>query len=63
MDSLISPADLHDLLARAQPVTLVDVRPREAFLSGHIPGAVSIPRAELERRLGDIPPGRPVVTY
>lgn len=63
MEGLIRPDELHRLLGQGQPLTVVDVRPRESYLEGHIPGAVSIPRAELEERLGDIPRGRPVVTY
>ncbi len=63
MEGLISPAELHRLLGQGQPLTVVDVRPRELYLQAHIPGAVSIPRDELEERLDDIPRGRPVVTY
>jgi len=44
-------------------VVLVDVRPREEFDAGHIEGAHSIPLAELERRIAELPPGREVVAY
>jgi rhodanese-related sulfurtransferase len=44
-------------------VVLVDVRPREEFAAGHIEGARSIPLAELERRLAELPPDREVVAY
>lgn len=63
MAKLISPAELHDLLVRKAPVTVVDVRPRKAFLEGHIAGAVSIPRAEIKERLGEVPKSGPVFTY
>jgi rhodanese-related sulfurtransferase len=53
------------LLARAKAgeVTVLDVRPAEEFRFGHIAGALSIPVAELEQRLGELPPRRDVVAY
>lgn len=42
---------------------LVDVRPEEEFAAGHIEGARSIPIAELERRLEELPADREVVAY
>ena len=42
---------------------LVDVRPSEEFEAGHIEGARSIPLAELERRLAELPPDREIVAY
>jgi ArsR family transcriptional regulator len=44
-------------------VVLVDVRPPEEFAAGHIEGARSIPLAELERRLAELPADREVVAY
>ena len=44
-------------------VTVLDVRPREEFEAGHVPGAVSIPLRELEERLGSLEHGRDVVAY
>jgi rhodanese-related sulfurtransferase/DNA-binding transcriptional ArsR family regulator len=44
-------------------VTLLDVRPTDEFDHGHLPGAVSIPLAELQNRLAGLPPGREVVAY
>jgi ArsR family transcriptional regulator len=44
-------------------VTVVDVRPREEYAAGHIPGALSVPLGELEGRLGEIPADREVVAY
>jgi rhodanese-related sulfurtransferase len=38
-----------------------DVRPADEFAPGHVPGAVSIPPAELEARLSEVPSGREVV--
>lgn len=44
-------------------VTVVDVRPPEEYQSGHLPGALSIPMSELERRLSELPIDRKVVAY
>lgn len=44
-------------------VTVLDVRPVEEFQAGHLPGARSIPVAELERRLGELPADREIVAY
>lgn len=48
---------------RAGDVTLIDVRPREEYAAGHLPGAISVPLAELEARLRDLPASREVVAY
>ena len=50
-------------LMRAGDVTVLDVRPAEEYLAGHIPGALSVPVPELRRRLRDIPKGREVIAY
>jgi rhodanese-related sulfurtransferase/predicted transcriptional regulator len=54
-----------DLLARlaSGDVVLVDARPPEEFAAGHIEGARSIPLAELERRLAELPADREIVAY
>jgi rhodanese-related sulfurtransferase len=39
------------------------VRPPAEYAAGHIEGARSIPLAELERRLGELPPDREVIAY
>jgi rhodanese-related sulfurtransferase/DNA-binding HxlR family transcriptional regulator len=48
---------------RRGDVVLVDVRPEEEYEAGHIEGARSIPLAELERRLAELPPDAEVVAY
>lgn len=42
---------------------LIDVRPAEEYAAGHIDGARSIPLAELERRLAELPDDREIVAY
>lgn len=49
---------LHDGL-----VTVLDVRPEDEFAVGHLPGALNIPLAELERRLEELPVDREVIAY
>ena len=48
---------------RAGDVTLIDVRPREEYLAGHIPGALSVPLADLPLRRVDLPAERDIVAY
>lgn len=63
-DSL-EPVSAQDLLARVRrgEVTVLDVRPREEFAAGHLPGAINIPLNELEARLGEFSPDQVVVAY
>jgi len=63
-DSL-EPLALAELrrLVRSGEVTVLDVRPPEEYVAGHIPGARSIPIADLKRRLRELPRGREVVAY
>ena len=44
-------------------VLVLDVRPVEEFNAGHIPGAVSVPVAELAQRLDELPRNRDVIAY
>jgi rhodanese-related sulfurtransferase len=57
--------DSEELAARLErgDVVLVDVRPPEEYAAGHIEGAISVPLAELERRLGELPGDREVIAY
>jgi rhodanese-related sulfurtransferase/DNA-binding HxlR family transcriptional regulator len=48
---------------RRGDVVLIDVRPAEEFEAGHIEGARSIPIAELEDRLAELPAEREIVAY
>jgi rhodanese-related sulfurtransferase/DNA-binding transcriptional ArsR family regulator len=61
----LEPVD-HDELARrvrVGDVTLIDVRPREEYLAAHILGALSLPLADLGKRLGELRKRRDVVAY
>jgi len=58
----ISVEELLDRL-RTDSVTLLDVRPREEFELGHLPGAINIPAEELEGRLDELPRNAEIVAY
>lgn len=61
----LSPLAPDELLERARrgEVTVIDVRPREEYDSGHLPHAQSIPLLELRSRLKELQHGKPVVAY
>jgi rhodanese-related sulfurtransferase/DNA-binding transcriptional ArsR family regulator len=62
---LLEPVDadaLRDRVRRGE-VTVLDVRPAEEYRAGHIPGAISLPLAVLERRLATLPRDRELVAY
>lgn len=44
-------------------LVVLDVRPREEFDAGHLPGAISAPLDELERRLRRLRKDREIVVY
>ena len=49
--------------ARSGEATILDVRPREEYLAGHIPGALSVPLEEFEELLSRLPPDAEIVAY
>ncbi|MDO4790379.1 MAG: FAD-dependent oxidoreductase [Porphyromonas sp.] len=49
--------------ADPEKVSIVDVRPKEAFDVAHIPGAVHIPLEEIRTRHHEIPRDKPVYIY
>lgn len=61
----MEPVGGDELLRRVSEgkVTVLDVRPAEEYRAGHIPGAVSIPVADLRARLKELPKGRTIVAY
>ncbi len=61
----LQAVDREQLLAKVRDgaVTVLDVRPPEEFRAGHLPGALSIPLKELERRLSELPHDREIVAY
>jgi rhodanese-related sulfurtransferase len=61
----LEPVNRDELLSRAGDgkVIVLDVRPREEYEAGHIPGAVSVPLADLKGQMASLPPGAEVVAY
>ncbi len=61
----LEPVSATELLKRmhSDDVVVLDVRPQDEYISGHIPGALSIPIGELKRRLGELPPNKEIVAY
>jgi len=54
-----------ELLARVRSgdAVVVDLRPADEYEAGHIAGAISIPLAELEAHLAELPAGVEIVAY
>lgn len=50
-------------LLRAGEVLLIDVRPAEEFAAAHLPGAISVPVAELESAIASLPKRIEIVAY
>ena len=61
----LEPVDNEELVrrVRAGEVTVIDVRPREEYVAGHIPGAISVPLADLPKRLRDLRKRHDIVAY
>src|SRR5262249_8006172 len=53
----VSPDEVR---GRPSDAAVVDVREPEEFASGHVPGAVNLPQADLATRLDEMPRDRPV---
>ncbi|MCD7438500.1 metalloregulator ArsR/SmtB family transcription factor [Streptomyces lincolnensis] len=58
----LSRAELRVRLA-AGDVVVLDVRPVEEYRAGHIPGAISLPVAELAERIEEVPEDTEIVVY
>ena len=58
----ISAMELRQRLVEGD-VILLDVRPAEEYAAGHLPDALSIPVADLEARLSELPQDREIVAY
>jgi len=61
----LEPVSRKELVRRLKDdlVTVLDVRPEDEFIAGHLPQAINIPLRELSRRLREIPKSREVVAY
>jgi rhodanese-related sulfurtransferase/DNA-binding transcriptional ArsR family regulator len=61
----MEPIPRGELMQRAKEgsVTVLDVRPPVEYAAGHLPGAINIPLADLEKQLSEIDPDHEVVAY
>jgi len=61
----LEPVSREELVrrVRAGRAVVIDVRPREEYRAGHIPGALSVPVDELDKRLAELPAGKEIVAY
>jgi rhodanese-related sulfurtransferase len=61
----LEPVSRHELVDRLRSgtATVLDVRPEDEFRRGHLPGALNIPLAQLERRLAELPVNQEIVAY
>jgi rhodanese-related sulfurtransferase len=61
----LEPVDNEELVRRVRHggVTLIDVRPREEYVAGHLPGAISMPVNELTARSAELPERQTIVAY
>lgn len=61
----LEPIDNEELFrrVRAGAVTVIDVRPHEEYVAGHIPGALSVPLADLPKRLRQLRKRHDIVAY
>jgi glyoxylase-like metal-dependent hydrolase (beta-lactamase superfamily II) len=55
-ENLVSPLELAALGRLENRVSIVDIRSPSEFRARHIDGALNIPFADLDRRMGEIPP-------
>jgi hydroxyacylglutathione hydrolase len=56
----VPEVDQNALEARPPEVVLLDVREPHEFASGHVPGALNLPQADLATRLSEVPRDRPI---
>jgi rhodanese-related sulfurtransferase len=59
----VSRLELSELLESGHDVLILDIRPREEFLAGHIPGAISAPLDELAAIMRRLPKDREIIAY
>ena len=61
----LEPIPREELLDRVKHglVTVLDVRPKEEYAAGHVPGAVNVPLNELEAHLAELDATKEVVAY
>jgi photosystem II stability/assembly factor-like uncharacterized protein len=59
----LTPQQVKALLDEGEQLVLVDTRSRAAYDRDRIPGALSVPLAEIEARHGELPQDKKIVLY
>ena len=61
----MEPVSREELAARMRDgaVTVLDVRPEDEFIAGHVPGAINIPLRELESQLARLSSDHEIIAY
>jgi ArsR family transcriptional regulator len=61
----LEPVSRKELAQRlkAKTAVVLDVRPEDEFVLGHVQGALNIPLDQLKRRLAELPKGQEIVAY
>jgi hydroxyacylglutathione hydrolase len=57
----IDTVGIDAMLRRDENAVILDVREPEEYQTGHVPGAINIPQAELASRLEELPKDRPIL--
>ncbi len=63
--NVLEPISMKELQSKIKKddVTIIDVRPKEEYLNGHLPGAVSIPMSELKSKIKSLSAGKEIIAY
>ncbi len=61
----VSDEELKSAIENDEPIVILDVRDKDLYLAGHLPGAISLPRAGIELDIDEVVPDQDtkVVTY
>ena len=61
----ITAHELHAAVERSEPIIILDIRDKELYDAGHLPGALSLPRAAIELDIDEVVPDQDarIVTY
>jgi ArsR family transcriptional regulator len=61
----LEPVSREEIMHRLRDgsVTLLDVRPEDEFVQGHLPGALNVSLSDLEHQLAGLPQDREIVAY
>ncbi|HJR46296.1 MAG TPA: metalloregulator ArsR/SmtB family transcription factor [Actinomycetota bacterium] len=59
----LTKEELWQRLKSKDKLVVLDVRPRQEYDAGHIPGAVSIPLDDLKKRIKELPKSKQIVAY